>query len=253
MSPPLISVVIPAHNAAAFLAPTLASVFAQDHRPIEVILVDDGSTDDTLAIAKSWSPALRVCHQDNAGPSAARNRGIAMAEGEYLAFIDADDTWLPGRLHRHVAILTERPDLDMVLGLVQLDYGAGEDALRFRSDEPAIALFSFGAGLFRRGLFQLVGPLSEDLRNTEDADWFMRARDCGANWLVDQQSVLVYRRHGANMTEQLPLPKSEVFRVLARAVARRRAGASGPEPVLFSDRRGPIESNNGEPGKKAGA
>ncbi len=248
MKAPLISVVIPAYNAAAFLAPTLASVFAQDHRPIEVILVDDGSTDDTLAIARNWSPALRVCHQDNAGPSAARNRGIAMAEGDYLAFIDADDTWLPGRLRRHLAVLTQRPDLDMVLGLVQLDYGAGKGALRFRSDKPAIAFFSFGAGLFRRALFHRVGPLSEDLRNTEDADWFMRARDRGASWLVDQEPVLVYRRHGANMTEQLPLPKSEVFRVLARAAARKRAGARETEPVLFSDRLTPVEPN-----KKAGA
>src|SRR5690349_18059587 len=115
MKAPLISVVIPAYNAAAFLAPTLASVFAQDHRPIEVILVDDGSTDDTLAIARNWSPVLRVCHQDNAGPASARNRGIAMAQGDYLAFIDADDTWLPGRLRHHLAILTDRPDLDMVL------------------------------------------------------------------------------------------------------------------------------------------
>lgn len=248
MSPPLISVVIPAYNAAAFLAPTLASVFAQDYRPIEIILVDDGSTDDTLAIAKSWAPALRVCSQKNAGPSAARNRGVAMAKGEYLAFIDADDTWLPGRLKRHLSILTQRPDLDMVLGLVQLDYGAERDPLRFRSDRPAIAFFSFGAGLFRRSLFERVGPLSEDLRNTEDADWFMRARDKGASWLVDQEPALVYRRHGANMTEQLPLPKSEVFRVLARAVARRRAGASEPAPVLFSDRMDPAE-----PGKKPGA
>src|SRR5579871_5753298 len=163
MSPPLISVVIPAYNAAAFLAPTLASVFAQDHRPIEVILVDDGSTDDTLATARRWIPALRVCHQANAGPSAARNRGIAMAEGAYLAFIDADDTWLPGRLARHLAILNERPQLDMVLGLVQLDYGSEPGALRFRSDNPAIAFFSFGAGLFRRELFERVGSLSEDL------------------------------------------------------------------------------------------
>ena len=132
MSPPLISVVIPAYNAAAFLAPTLASVFAQDHRPIEVILVDDGSTDDTLAIASSWTPALRVCRQDNAGPSAARNRGIAMAEGEYLAFIDADDTWLPGRLQRHLTIMIQRPDLDMVLGLVHLDYEIGRASCRER-------------------------------------------------------------------------------------------------------------------------
>ena len=95
MTAPLISIVIPAYNAAPFLAGTLASVFAQDHRPIEVILVDDGSSDETLALAKAWQPALRIHHQANAGPSAARNRGIAMAAGDYLAFIDADDSGLP--------------------------------------------------------------------------------------------------------------------------------------------------------------
>lgn len=235
MTRPLISIVIPAYNAAPFLAATLTSVFAQDHRPIEVILVDDGSSDDTLAIARGWTPALRIHHQANAGPAAARNRGIEMAGADYLAFIDADDTWLPGRLTRHLGILESRPDLDMVLGLVRLDYeGAG---LRFRIDRPVMALFSFGAGLFRRRAFERTGLLSEDLRNSEDADWFMRARDKGANWLMEDETVLTYRRHGANMTEGLPLEKSEIFRVLARAAARRRAGTGAERRDLLTERR----------------
>jgi glycosyltransferase involved in cell wall biosynthesis len=235
MTRPLISIVIPAYNAAPFLAAALTSVFAQDYRPMEVILVDDGSSDDTLAIARAWTPALRVRHQANAGPAAARNRGIEMAGADYLAFVDADDTWLPGRLGRHLGILESRPELDMVLGLVRLDYeGAG---LRFRSDRPVMALFSFGAGLFRRRAFERAGLLSEDLRNSEDADWFMRARDNGANWLMEDEPVLTYRRHGANMTERLPLEKSEIFRVLARAAARKRAGTGAERRDLLSERR----------------
>ncbi len=246
MTAPLISIVIPAFNAAPFLAGTLASVFAQDHRPIEVILVDDGSSDDTLARAKAWLPPLRIHHQVNAGPSAARNRGIAMAAGGYLAFIDADDLWLAGRLTRQLALLERHPALDMVLGLVQLDYRAGkaETAARFRSDQPAIALFSFGAGLFRRHVFEHVGLLSEDLRNTEDADWFMRAREAGATWLLEDQAALIYRRHGANMTERLPLAKSEVFRVLARAAARKRAGAAPHDLRRLTDKPLPAAADS---------
>ena len=134
----------------------------------------------------------------------------------------------------------------MVLGLLQLDYRAGdvETAARFRSDQPAIALFSFGAGLFRRRVFERVGLLSEDLRNTEDADWFMRAREAGATWLLEDQAALIYRRHGTNMTEHLPLAKSEVFRVLARATARKRAGAAPHDLRRLTDK--PLRCGHGQ-------
>ena len=236
----LISVVIPVFNAEAFLAETVASIFAQDYRPLEVIVVDDGSTDGSLAVAERLRPAIRVIRQPNAGPSAARNRGIEMAQGRYLAFSDADDLWAPGRLLRQHGVLQREPRLDMVLGLTRIYYqpGSGAHEARFNSDEEAVPLFSFGAGLFRRSLFERVGLLSEDLRNAEDADWFMRAREKGAEWLIENSIAQTYRRHGANMTEYLPPGKTEVFRVLARAAARQRA--RGDEPVRYerlSDRR----------------
>jgi glycosyltransferase involved in cell wall biosynthesis len=236
----LISVVIPVFNAEAFLAETVASILAQDYRPLEVIVVDDGSSDGSLAVAEKLRPAIRVLHQPNAGPAAARNRGIELAQGSYLAFSDADDLWAPGRLARQHGVLQREPRLDMVLGLTRMQYrpDAGDHAARFRSDEEAIVLFSFGAGLFRRAIFERVGLLSEDLRNTEDADWFMRAREKGAEWLIENSVAQTYRRHGANMTERLPLERSEVFRVLARAAARQRA--RGEDPARYerlSDRR----------------
>jgi glycosyltransferase involved in cell wall biosynthesis len=224
MELPLISIVIPVYNAAAFLGETLASVFAQDYRPIEVIAVDDGSTDDSLKIAQSWRPALRTLHQANAGPAAARNRGIEAARGTYIAFIDADDLWPEGKLRRQLDVLQARPDLDFVVGRVELNYMAsvGENPLLFRDPGQTVGLFLFGAGLFRRSLFDHAGPLSEDLRNTEDIDWFMRAREAGASWLLGEEVGLIYRRHGANLTGHLPLEKTEIFRVLARSAARRR-------------------------------
>jgi glycosyltransferase involved in cell wall biosynthesis len=246
MEMPLISVVIPVYNAAPFLAEALASVFAQDYRPIEVIVVDDGSTDQSLAIAKAWSPGLRILQQENAGQAVARNRGIACARGPYVAFIDADDLWPEGKLRRQLDLLQQRAELDFVLGRVEVDYraSAGEGPLIFRGADKNIALFLFGAGLFRRALFDRAGLLSEDLRNSEDVDWFMRAREAGATWLLLDEVGLIYRRHGANLTEHLPLEKTEIFRVLARSAARRRArpAAAGAALDRLTDRR---EAGNG--------
>ena len=241
MEGPLISVVIPVYNAVPFLAEALTSVFAQDYRPIEVIAVDDGSTDQSLAIAKAWSPALRILQQENAGQAAARNRGIERARGAYVAFLDADDLWPKDSLSRHLDLLQGRGDLDFVLGRIQVDYqpSAGEGALLFRGADQNVALFLFGAGLFRRSLFDRAGLLSEDLRNSEDVDWFLRAREAGAAWLLLDEVGLIYRRHGANLTERLPLEKTEIFRVLARSAARRRSrpAAANPALDLLTDRR----------------
>jgi glycosyltransferase involved in cell wall biosynthesis len=94
VSNPLVSVVTPVYNGEAFLRETLESIFAQDYEPFEVIVVDDGSTDGSAAIARSY-PAARYIRQHNQGPAAARNAGIAAARGEFLAFVDADDVALP--------------------------------------------------------------------------------------------------------------------------------------------------------------
>ena len=103
MSSPLVSVVVPVYNGEAFLRETLDSVFAQDYDPIEVIVVDDGSTDGSARIAQSYSE-VRYHWQENAGPAAARNRGIEVAQGEFVAFVDSDDIILPHKVPRRSAI-----------------------------------------------------------------------------------------------------------------------------------------------------
>ena len=97
-SGPSISVVIPCCNAAAFLRATIASILGQTQSVLEVIVVDDGSTDDSASIAESFGPPVRVIRQPNQGESAARNRGIEAAVGEWVAFLDADDLWLPTKI-----------------------------------------------------------------------------------------------------------------------------------------------------------
>ena len=110
-----ITVVIPAHNAGRYLARVLASVHAQTRRPDQVIVIDDGSTDDTAAIADA-DPDVELIRQANAGASVARNTGIRAARGEWIAFLDADDEWLPEHLALHEALLDRNPHLVWTTG-----------------------------------------------------------------------------------------------------------------------------------------
>src|SRR5262245_10754564 len=102
-SPPLVSCIVPVYNGEAFLGEALASIRAQRHRPIEILVVDDGSTDGTAAVVMAADAGIRYMRQDNAGGAAARNRGIGMARGTFVAFLDADDLWPPEKLERQIA------------------------------------------------------------------------------------------------------------------------------------------------------
>lgn len=102
--PPLISCIVPVYNGEKYLDETLDSIFAQTYRPLEVIVIDDGSTDGTGNLVKARTEEVIYVLQDNAGPAAARNVGIATASADYLAFIDADDLWLPDKLTRQMEL-----------------------------------------------------------------------------------------------------------------------------------------------------
>ena len=111
---PVVSVVIPSFNRASLLPRALDSVFGQNGIRLEIIVVDDGSTDDTREMTIRRYPQVRYAYQDNSGPSSARNRGMGMARGEFIAFLDSDDEWPDGSLQPRLALLENRPDVDMV-------------------------------------------------------------------------------------------------------------------------------------------
>ena len=116
---PLVSVITPVYNGARHLVDAVTSIERQDYEPLEIIVVDDGSTDETPDVIAELGDRVRAFRQDNAGPAAARNRGLAEARGELLAFCDADDTWPDGKLDLQVGRLQQDPELDVVLGRVQ--------------------------------------------------------------------------------------------------------------------------------------
>jgi len=115
----LVSVIIPVYNCERYLAEAIESVIIQNYRPIEIIVIDDGSTDGSADVAKKFGQAARYCFLQHSGISAARNRGIDLAHGTFIAFLDADDIWVQNKLALQMAVFGKKPDLDMVFGLLK--------------------------------------------------------------------------------------------------------------------------------------
>jgi glycosyltransferase involved in cell wall biosynthesis len=205
MTAPLVSIVIPAYNAETQLARSLASVLAQDYTPFEVIVVDDGSTDATAAVAARF-PAVRCLRQANAGPSAARNRGAGEARGELIAFVDADDEVPPTKLGTQVGYLLANPEVSCVLGRQDVELeGAGapswiaHDAVF--GDFAGVPLMSL---VTYRQTFLELGGFDTSLRIAEDRDLLVRMRENGVQIAVVPEVVLHRRFHGANLTFERP-------------------------------------------------
>ncbi len=205
-----VSVIIPAYNAAATLCAAIESALSQEPAPLEVIVVDDGSTDDTAAVAAAYP--CHVITQQNAGPSAARNRGVSQASGDYFAFLDADDRFLPGKIAAQLEALSAHPEVGFCYTSFLTDSG---DSI----SRPCPLLSSI---LIRREAFWRIGPLDESLRNSEDVDWLMRAADEGVTPVhVDQDFVIKAER--PDSLSHAPEARSALFKVMAKALARRRA------------------------------
>src|SRR5215470_13666475 len=167
----LVSIIIPAYNAGAFIKDAIESILAQDYRPIEVIVIDDGSSDETASIAERFGPPV-ICHrQKNGGPPVARNRGLLIARGQYIGFLDADDLYEKGRMKLQFDKLQQNPGLAVVIGRLmreQLDEKPG-GPIAFKTMEPDEYIWlQLGLCLFRRTVFERVGVMEENLRHSDD-------------------------------------------------------------------------------------
>ena len=216
----LVSVVIPAYNAARFLPEAIASVRLQRHQPLEIIVVDDGSTDDTASLVRSWSD-VRYIRQENQGPAAARNAGIVAAQGDLLDFLDADDLWTPNHLQVLMKPLLADPDLHFVWGSTRVV------AMRDSRDgtrecevlHESVPSFLMGSALYRQSAFRAAGPFDARLRLGEDTDWFATARHKGLSMMHVDENVLIYRRHADSLTST---KDSNIMAVVKRSMDRRR-------------------------------
>jgi len=233
---PSLSVVIPTWNRAALLPAAIASVRAQGHPSLELIVVDDGSTDETPALLRVRNDVDVVIHQDNAGPAAARNAGIRRARGEWIGFLDSDDLWTPDALRRHAAAVVEHGAHSIVLGescFTGVD-GSAPDPAWLPADDPPTGVSAeryrylrqchLGSALFSREVFDRIGLLDESLRFREDREFFQRAETASISLLRHDAQVHVIRIHDRNMTQDTDRMMSATPRFLKRVLELRRGG-----------------------------
>jgi glycosyltransferase involved in cell wall biosynthesis len=204
----------------------IQSALDQEHAPLEVIVVEDGSTDGGPDIVASFGDRVLALAQPHAGIGAARNTGVARASGEFLAFLDADDLWTPDRLTRPLAVLTAPDPPDIVFGMVE-QFRDTPGGGRVRVGELAKGYIA-GAMLVRRATFLRVGPFATDVRAGEFIDWYARATELGLHTRLLEDVVLRRRLHDANTARTSGTANQDVAAVLRAALQRRRA-AGGQE------------------------
>ena len=209
-----VSVVIPVRNGEHFLAEAIESVLGQSRPPLELIVVDDGSSDSTSEVARAFGSRVRYVPQPPLGVAAALNRGVGTARGDLLAFLDADDVWRNDKLELQLDAFRAQTRLDAVFGHLANVDAAGNTRETF-------AGWSRGTMLIRTEAFARVGPFRQ-WRLGEFIEWYARAVDLGLVLLMLPEVVLLRRVHDSNVGVERRHERSEYARVLKAVLDRRR-------------------------------
>lgn len=250
---PLVSVVIPAYNAERFVLEALRGVLDQHYEPLEILLVDDGSQDQTVTLVEREVPSVRIIRQQNAGAAAARNTGLREARGDLICLLDADDGWFPGKLAAQVEHLKQHPDVGLVFHewLVWRPdrHGHYAAAERAATQPPGLDLACSGwiysrllldcivhtsTVMLRREVVEEIGYFDTELVNGEDYNYWLRvSRKYEIHKLA---AVYSYYREVAGSLTKLAKPKPEnyEYRVVSEAIAR--WGLASPDGQSISGR-----------------
>lgn len=220
-----ISVLIPAYNVRAFVAEAVNSVLAQTYSPAEIIVFDDGSSDDTYRVLQGFGDQITLLGPKRLGVVGAKNLLVSQAQYPWIAFHDADDIWTPDKLEKQVAFLQDNPQFDGCLALAKqfIEPGYSMPA-NFRKEllgEPTAQFFIPNLLTSREVYDSLEAFLMEDDICGSDSDWFVRAKDAGINFGVIDE-VLYHRRwHGSNLSHQFQF-NNNMLDILRRSVQRKR-------------------------------
>jgi glycosyltransferase involved in cell wall biosynthesis len=223
----LVSVIIPAYNAENYVAEAVESALGQSYRPLEVILVNDGSTDRTAGVAATFGEKIRYTCRTNGGIGAARNAGVRLAQGAFISFLDADDLWVADKVAIQVSLLRGDPSLDLVFGHVEQFHSPDlDDAIRRQIEirQRVMAGYHAGTMLLRRKAFDRVGFFSERLDVGEFIDWYARAGDVGLRSFMCPEILMKRRLHKSNQGLAMRDRHPQYARLLKAALDRRRGG-----------------------------
>jgi glycosyltransferase involved in cell wall biosynthesis len=220
----LVSVVIAVYNCQRYLAEAIESVLAQTYTPFELIVVDDGSTDETAHAAKSFPGKLRYAYQPHGGQAAAINYGIRLAQGNLLAFLDADDVWLEQKLSSQTATLDGKPEPDMIFTHVRQFYSpelTQEIKTKYTFTEIMPGYFASSA-LIKRKSFLRVGFFDTSCRLGFFVDWYLKAQEAGLKSFLIPEILVKRRIHDSNTGIIECRYRSDYIRLIKASLDRKR-------------------------------
>lgn len=229
---PEIDCIVPVFNGEAYLAETLDSILAQTWRPLDILVVDDGSTDDTPGIIAGYAgDGVRSIRQENAGPAAARNLGVAETDGPFVAFLDADDLWLPQKLERQMAWFEANPAGEILSSSYENfwidDLKHEEAALGDHLLTRTQTGYNWSGAVVRRETLEKLGPFNPEISGRDSIEWLARAKQRGIP--VEVLPEILYRRriHHDNLSrKRQPRDKEDMLRAV-RATMKNRREAEG--------------------------
>jgi len=222
---PLVSVIIPVYNGEGYLAEALVSAVRQDYGPKEIIVVDDGSTDGSREVARSFGPCLNLASQENCGTGAARNRGVELAKGSLLTFLDQDDVWSEEKLSRQVEALVNDQEVQVVFSHVEQFCSPdmpSDFQNRLSFDSSPVPGFLPSSMMIRREAFERVGPFETEWQIGEWANWYGRYQQVGLKTRILPETLVRRRLHKGNKGIQLREFRSEYLEIVRAAVQRRK-------------------------------
>jgi len=223
-----ISVIIPVFNAEDFLEDALRSIFEQNYQNMEIIVVDDGSTDDTDVLLQKYGEEIHCIRQENRGPSAARNRGLQISTGELIAFLDADDEWSKTKIKLQLSQMKSDDSLEIVVGKLRRFWTEKKlDRTERHYIDEGTKVLHLGASLFKREAFEKIGLFDENLLHGEDWDWFIRAKDSGLKIGMFPDVVMYQCLHQNNLTRNREEGNQNILKMLKKNIDRRIENGDG--------------------------
>lgn len=220
----VISVIIPVFNGENYLTEAIESVLNQTYQALELIIIDDGSTDGTSQIVGEYNEQIIYVLKEHSGIGDTLNRGISKAQGKYIAFLDADDLWVENKLDLQIASIN-KSDVDMIFGYIQQFISPElneKEKLRIYCPDGAIPGYSRDTILIKKKTFIQVGLFSANYRVGEFIDWYMRAQNIGLKSFMLANIVAKRRLHQTNIMRQDYQMKIDYVRILKAGLDRRR-------------------------------
>lgn len=234
---PLVSVIVPVFNGGNFLAESIGSIRAQNYDPLEIIIVDDGSTDGSALITSTLGKDIHYIYQSNKGVASARNTGLNNSSGVVIAFLDQDDVWPMNKLSSQVPFLMEQPEIDIVMGktrlfgeLSRLKYQDRFERLNYVVDHSFL-----GSGVIRKSVFEIIGFFDTTLKTGDDIDWMLRARDKAIPIIKLEHVTLQYRIHQGNLMRETSLIDLQFTQIIKKSLDRRRTDNREQKRTVYGE------------------